>query len=350
MKINYSPNCEKETGLKRALGCGISLLLSSIGISLLPILSTAEIYFKRKIKLSYENYFERLMMTNLSFLLLSLFLLPTFAIAQMYDVEIIGEYVMGDSDTKTEARKIALEHAKRLAAEQIGTYLESETVVKNRLLTKDEIRTYTSAIIKTTVLSENITLLEGKTTVLKILIRANVDIGVLEKKIKEIKADTKRKEQIDALQAENLRLLRELESLSTQLKIEKASEYKTLRQKRENLFDQLEKNQNSIRIAFEKGTLLNLALKSKDELEEQKRNIDDALQFIADNTKFTIGKPEVRYKGNKADLLIKVDWRIERLYEGLEKINLFYLSPEYWKEKWKREKRIDLSVSAIFQS
>ena len=60
--------------------------------------------------------------------------------SQVFDVETSGEYVMGDSDTKLEARRIALEHAKRLAAEQIGTYLESETIVRNSRLEKDEIR------------------------------------------------------------------------------------------------------------------------------------------------------------------------------------------------------------------
>ena len=126
-------------------------------------------------------------------MILFLILLPITSSAQVHDVEATGEYVMGDNDTKIEARRIALEHAKRLAVEQIGTYLESETIVKDRMLTKDEIRTYASAIIKTTVVSENIDLLENKTTVFKIHIKANVDIGTLNSKIQEIKADKKKK-------------------------------------------------------------------------------------------------------------------------------------------------------------
>ena len=119
------------------------------------------------------------------FPLLIVFLFARIAIAQVYEVEAAAEYVMGDNDTKLEAKKIALEQAKRNAVEQIGTYLETETVVKNRLLAKDEIRTYTSAIVKTTILSENLILIENN-PVLKIRIRAKVDIGVLDQKIKEI--------------------------------------------------------------------------------------------------------------------------------------------------------------------
>lgn len=267
-----------------------------------------------------------------SIILLLLWLFPTVVSAQFYDVETTGEYVMGDNDTKVEARRMALEHAKRLAVEQIGTYLESETIVKNGQLTKDEIRIYTSAIIKTSVLFENINLLENKTTIFKIHIKASVDVNVLEKKIKEIEADTKRKEQIALLQVENIRLIKELENLSSLLKDGKIIEYKRLREERENILEKLEKNQNSIIVAFEKGTLLNLALESKTQLEISKKNIDNALQFIADNTEITLGEPRVRHKGEVADLLIDLRWRIKRLDEVIRKIKWFHYSPKIHKD------------------
>lgn len=251
-------------------------------------------------------------------------LYPSIVLAKPYEVETTGEYVMGDQDTKVDARRIALEHAKLLAVEQIGTYLESETTVKNGQVTKDEIRTYASAIVKTTVLSENISLLENKTTIFQLKIRASVDIGALEIKVNEIKTNVKRKEKIAALQSENLRLIKELERLSAKLKNEKAEEYRSLRQERENLFDKLEKNQNSIRIAFEKGTFLNLALEGKAKLEEDKNKIDDALKFISDNVKLTVGEPKIIYKGNSADLMIDVKWQIEDMDEVKNKMEAFY--------------------------
>ncbi|MFA5197901.1 MAG: hypothetical protein WC437_05790 [Patescibacteria group bacterium] len=260
-------------------------------------------------------------------ILMIMSLYPSFVFANTYEVETTGEYVMGDRDTKADARRIALEHAKLLAVEQIGTYLESETVVQKSQVTKDEIRTYASAIVKTNVLSENISLLENKTTIFRINIKANVDISVLEKKIDEIKSDTKRRNQIASLQLENIRLLKELENLSTKLKNEKAGQYKKLINERENVLEKIEKNQNSISIAFEKGALLNLAIKDKNELEEYKKNIDDAMQYIADNTKFTVGRPQVRNTGAEADLYINVTWRVENIGEVLSKISKFYKKP-----------------------
>ena len=117
----------------------------------------------------------------------------------VFDVEGIGEYVMGDSDTKLEARRIAMEQAKRNAVEKIGTYLDAESIVVNNALTKDEIRTYTAAVIKTTVLSEAFALQGDKSTIIKIKIKANVDTSLLEKKIKEIKEDSQRSAQLALL-------------------------------------------------------------------------------------------------------------------------------------------------------
>jgi hypothetical protein len=153
-------------------------------------------------------------MKKILVILLLMSLYPSVIFAKTYEVETTGEYVMGDRDTKADARRIALEHAKVLAVEQIGTYLESETIVRNSQVTKDEIRTYASAIVKTVVLSEDLKLLQNKTTIFSLNIRANVDISVLENKIKEIKSDIKRSQQISSLQAENIRLLKELENLS----------------------------------------------------------------------------------------------------------------------------------------
>lgn len=267
-------------------------------------------------------------MKSLMYLIFGLCLLfqflPGIGFAKTYDVEATGEYVMGDSDTKIEARRLALEHAKRLASEQIGTYLESETVVRDNQLEKDEIRSYTSAILKTTVLSENVNLLSDKTTVFAIKIKANVDTSVLEKKIKEIKGDAKRKEQLGRLQAENIKLLKELEAVSAQLRSSKSTEYKKLREQRESIFERLDKNESSIRVVFEKGTLFSLALKNRDETDNYIKAVDEALQFFADNVKLQIGEPQIRNKGNIADIVVKVDWNFVERYEFFNKLNVFY--------------------------
>ena len=147
---------------------------------------------------------------------------------------------------------------------------------------------------------------------------------MLEKRIKEIKSDKEKSQQIASLQSENIKLLKELESLSDRLKVEAVGQYRNLIREREGILDKLEKNQNSIRITFEKGALLNLAAKNKNELEERKRNIEEALQFYADNMVMTLGEPKIRNNGTKSDIFIDVEWHIKNKLALIEKISLFY--------------------------
>ena len=50
-------------------------------------------------------------------------------------------YQASEADSKLTCRAIALEQVKRLLLEQLGTYLESQSEVKNFQLTKDQIAT-----------------------------------------------------------------------------------------------------------------------------------------------------------------------------------------------------------------
>jgi len=78
----------------------------------------------------------------------------------------IKEYThqASDLDSKISSRAIALEQAKRLLLEEIGTYLISETDVKNFQLTKDKITTLTAGIVQAEILDEK---WDGKTYYLK---------------------------------------------------------------------------------------------------------------------------------------------------------------------------------------
>lgn len=63
-------------------------------------------------------------------------------------------YQAGESDSKLSCRAIALEQVKRLLLEELGTYLESQTEVRNFQLTKDQIVTYTSGVVMSVIINE----------------------------------------------------------------------------------------------------------------------------------------------------------------------------------------------------
>ena len=68
-------------------------------------------------------------------------------------IECNGVSYIGSGITVDDAKKFAINDAKRTALEQVGTYLESNMTVLNHIVTKDEIQTYTAGILKTDVLS-----------------------------------------------------------------------------------------------------------------------------------------------------------------------------------------------------
>ena len=73
-------------------------------------------------------------------------------------------YEAGEADSKLSCRAIALEQVKRLLLEELGTYLESETEIRNMQLKKDQIIILTAGIVSTEIIDEK---WDGKTFYLK---------------------------------------------------------------------------------------------------------------------------------------------------------------------------------------
>ena len=90
---------------------------------------------------------------GLIFILLVLFI-PNLLSAE--SKTFIKEYVhlASEYDNMVSCRTLALEQVKRLLLEELGTYLVSETEVKNYKLTNDKIKTYTAGIVQTKIISE----------------------------------------------------------------------------------------------------------------------------------------------------------------------------------------------------
>jgi tetratricopeptide (TPR) repeat protein len=63
-------------------------------------------------------------------------------------------YRASEADSKLSCRRLALEEVKRLLLEELGTYLESQTEVKNYQLTRDQITTLTAGIVRAEIVAE----------------------------------------------------------------------------------------------------------------------------------------------------------------------------------------------------
>ncbi len=96
------------------------------------------------------------------------------ACAEVREVEADGEYRLGDNDTRTQARELALDDAKKAALEKVAVFIESYTLVNDFQLSKQQIASYTNG--KLQIKSRSFDFVEGG-LVCKAHIVAAVDIN-----------------------------------------------------------------------------------------------------------------------------------------------------------------------------
>ena len=168
--------------------------------------------------------------------------------AEVKVVESDSAYIMGDNDSKVDARRIAIQEAKRKALELTGTYVESLTQVKNYQLSKDEIKTYAAGVMETEVVSEE---MRGTTEHPEMYVktRCKIDTDVLMKMIDRYRENEDLKEQVQATAKENDNLRKEREALVKQLAEEKnKTKAEDTRKKLDTVLSQEEANDDANKV------------------------------------------------------------------------------------------------------
>jgi tetratricopeptide (TPR) repeat protein len=167
-----------------------------------------------------------------------------------------SSYIMGDNDSKIDARRIATQEAKRKALELAGTYVESLTQVKNYQLTKDEIKSYTAGVLETEVVAEQ---MRGTTEHPEIFIKARckIDTDVVLVQLDKYKENEELKEQLDASAKDYEDLRKERDTLVAQLKAEKdKSKVAATQQKLDTVLAKEESNDEANKVWINIGSQL----------------------------------------------------------------------------------------------
>lgn len=116
-----------------------------------------------------------------------------------------GNAFLGSGMNEDDAKIFAINDAKRTALEQAGTYIESHTTILNYQLVKDEVITFSAGLVKVRVLNTARELINNMFA-FKVDIEATIDIKLLDERIKEIRSDSKLKQQLEAEQERNKQL------------------------------------------------------------------------------------------------------------------------------------------------
>ncbi|MDI6728750.1 MAG: hypothetical protein QMD44_07510 [Thermodesulfovibrionales bacterium] len=158
-------------------------------------------------------------------------------------------YQASELDSKASCRTISLEMVKRLLLEELGTYLISETEVKDFKLTKDQVKTYSAGIVGAEIIEDK---WDGKTYWLKAKVSADPkEAAKALKKIIDDKYQAKQLEETrknaEELTKENERLRKQPEVLAKSKKRNTKAEAKRVRDYEETI-----KGLNAVEW-FEKG-------------------------------------------------------------------------------------------------
>ena len=151
-----------------------------------------------------------------------------------------GEYRMGDHDTRTDATRMAIEAAKRQALEQVATYLESVTEVKNLDMTRDEIRSYTAGIV--TVLNQHTrTRLEDGVVVIQVDLTAQIDQEDVIVAINALRDNERATQELASLRVETDQLRQRLDNANQALATAHSTEQvQALTRERQHMLDQMQ--------------------------------------------------------------------------------------------------------------
>lgn len=210
-----------------------------------------------------------------------------------------GEYIMGDNDTFIEAKKLALQEAKRMILEKAGTYIESTTQVKDFVVKSEEIKLYTAGIIKIEEAKEERGLIENKASVLKVTVRAVVDPDVVVKQIVAMRNKRDIEEKSKKIASENSKLRKEIEQLNQQLRNSvNESKFRDLRKQREQILDRIQENEKGLTILISEGSLHQAALFDRQKREDDMQVIRNFFKEVAAAYSINYSDPEIDDNGD----------------------------------------------------
>jgi len=146
--------------------------------------------------------------------LIAFHLLLSFNLASAEIKTFVKEYTYQASelDSKNSCKAIATEQLKRALLEELGTYLESKTVVKDNQLDKDEITMLTAGVVQVLVMDEK---WDGKIYWLKAQVKADPD--KVAASIDKLRNDEQLVHDLEEARAEAAQAMEEAEGLRQQL-------------------------------------------------------------------------------------------------------------------------------------
>ena len=152
-------------------------------------------------------------------------------------------YVMGDNDSRNDARQLCFLVAKRKVLEQAGSFIQSSSEVRNFDLTKDQITSYSAAVLSVEIVKEDYGFTNGHNS-LTLTVKADVDVADVQKRLAAIVADKGLQGKIEGQQQQIKQLEQQVQALNSRLSVAPVSSTGELRKERNIVFGNIEELEN----------------------------------------------------------------------------------------------------------
>jgi hypothetical protein len=191
--------------------------------------------------------------------LLAALILPTDALAEVQTITATHTYILGDNDSLNDARQLCFLQAKREVLEKAERFIQSQSVVNNFELTKDQMTSYSAAVLSVEIVKEDVGVSNGQIT-LTLTVKADVDVDQVNTLLAAIVADKSLVDRVAQQQQQIRDLEGQIQTLNSRLSVATQGAASELRKERTVVFetiaglDRLQLTATE-RIAHEKETI-----------------------------------------------------------------------------------------------
>lgn len=152
-------------------------------------------------------------------------------------------YVLGDNDSRNDARQLCFLQAKRKVLEQAGSFIQSSSEVNNFDLTKDQMTSYSAAVLSVEIVKEEFGFSNGHNS-LTLTVKSDVDVADVQNRLLAIIADKSLQGKIEGQQQQIKQLEQQVQALNSRLSVAPVSSSGELRKERNVVFGNLEELEN----------------------------------------------------------------------------------------------------------
>ncbi len=233
------------------------------------------------------------------------------------------KYIMGDNDTKADARQLAFLYAKRLCLEKAGTYVTSEmrTIKSERqgavssysALTQQDVTTFTAAFVKVDVLSENYEYV-GQSIAITTRVRAIVNVQSLLDQIIAIKSDKSQAEQLKKQQTQLTEMESRIRDLQKKLTSGSVDLVEDARVQRQQTFEKINELEAVKRDIAQKTKLAVENIELGMTSEEVRRLIGEPRSIDSFNPSYNYGRVWIVFESGVVSCIVRSDG-FERIYD-----------------------------------